>query len=70
MIKTSLLICLDKNNMNGWIMICYLPTGKYKLLTFDAINKFDVNWIQKASKEDYILMFDLDYPKYLSDLHN
>ena len=43
MIKTSLLICLDKNNLNGWIMICYIPTGKYKLLTFDAVNKFVVN---------------------------
>ena len=43
MIKTSVLTCLDKNNMCRWIMIRYFPTGKYKLLTFDAVNKFDVN---------------------------
>ena len=29
--------------MYGWIMIRYLPTGKHKLLPFDAVNKFDVN---------------------------
>ena len=51
-------------------MIRYLPTGKYKLLTFDAVNKFDVNWIQKGSEEGNMLMFDLDYPKNLSDFHN
>ena len=42
-------------------MIQYLPTQGIKWLTYDEINKFDVN-----EDEDG----DLQYPEKLHDLHN
>lgn len=45
-------------------------TIEYKWLTYDEINKADVNSSQKDSEEGYILEIYLYYPKNLNDLHN
>ena len=51
----------NANNLHAWEMIQYLPTQGIKWLTYDEINKFDVN-----EDEDG----DLQYPEKLHDLHN
>ena len=51
-------------------MIQYLPTGKFKWLTSDEIDTFDVNSFQKDNKEDYLLKVNIEYPEELHDLHN
>ena len=58
---------LDANNLYGWAMSQYLPTGGFKWLTEEEVNlsKFNDN-----SEKGLILEVDLEYPKELHDLHN
>ena len=56
---------LDANNLYGWAMSQYLPTGKFKWLT-----KGDLADYRENSDEGIILEVDLDYPEELHDLHN
>lgn len=64
--KPSLYVTyLNENDLYEQTIIQYLPTGGFKWLTHDEINKFDVNaiWI-------FILEVDLKYQEKLHDLHN
>ena len=45
-------------------------TIEHKWLTYDEINKVDVNSSQKDSEDSSILEIYLYYPKNLNDLHN
>ena len=64
----SYITYLDANNLYGWAMSQYLPTGNFKWMK--NINDFDVLDICDESKKGYILEVDLEYPKELHDLHN
>ena len=61
---------LDANNLYGWDMSQYLPTGGFKWLTEKQINNINLADYKDDSKKGLILEVDLEYPKELHDLHN
>ena len=61
---------LDANNLYGWAMLQYLPTGSFRWLTEKEINKIDLAKYKEDSKKGVILEVDLKYPQELHDLHN
>ena len=58
---------LDANNLYGWAMSQYLPTGGFKWLTEEEVNLSKYN---DESEKGLILEVDLEYPEELHDLHN
>ena len=61
---------LDANNLYGWAMSQYLPTGDFKWMTEKQINKINLAQYNEDSNKGLILEVDLEYPKELHDLHN
>ena len=61
---------LDANNLYGWAMSQYLPTGGFRWMTQKQIDKIDLAKYKKDSKKGLILEVDLEYPEQLHDLHN
>ena len=64
------LMYLDANNLYGWAMSQYLPTGNFKWMTKKKISKLDLAKYKENSKKGLIQEVDLEYPKELHDLHN
>ena len=61
---------LDANNLYGWAMSQYLPTGGFKWMKDKKINKLNLADYEDDSKKGLILEVDLEYPKELRNLHN
>jgi len=61
---------LDADNLYGWAMSQYLPTGGFKWLTEKQINNINLADYKDDSKKGSILEVDLEYPKGLHNLHN
>ena len=61
---------LDANNLYGWAMSQYLPTGGFRWMTQKQIDKIDLTKYNEDSDKGIILEVDLKYPKELHDLHN
>ena len=61
---------LDANNLYGWAMSQYLPTGGFKWMKQEHIDKLDLSKYKEDSKKGLIVEVDLEYPKELHDLHN
>ena len=61
---------LDANNLYGWAMSQNLPTGGFKWMKQEHIDKLDLSKYKEDSKKGLILEVDLEYPKELHDLHN
>ena len=61
---------LDANNLYGWEMSQYLPTGNFRWMTDKEINKVDLEKYKTNGKKRLILGVDLEYPRELHDLHN
>ena len=61
---------LDANNLYGWAMSQYLPTGNFKWLTKEQINKTNLANYSEEHDEGLLLEVDLDYPQELHDLHS
>ena len=61
---------LDANNLYGWAMSQYLPTGGFKWMTQKQIDNIDLAKYKEDSKNGLILEVDLKYPEELHDLHN
>ena len=61
------IVYLDANNLYGWAMSQYLPTGGFKWLTEKEV---DLSKYNDESKKGLILEVDLEYPEELHDLHN
>ncbi|XP_068738185.1 uncharacterized protein [Montipora capricornis] len=61
---------LDANNLYGWAMSQYLPTGGFRWLAKNQIDKIDLAKYKEDSNKGSILEVDLEYPKELHDLHN
>ena len=61
---------LDANNLYGWAMSQYLPTGGFKWLSPKQIEKINLGKYTDDSKKGLILEVDLEYPQELHDLHN
>ena len=58
---------LDANNLYGWAMSQYLPTGGFKWLTEEDV---DLSKFDDESEKGLILEVDLEYPEELHNLHN
>ena len=61
---------LDANNLYGWAMSQYLPTGNFKWLSNKKINNLNLNEYKEDSDRGFILEVDLEYPKELHKIHN
>ncbi|XP_068749374.1 uncharacterized protein [Montipora capricornis] len=61
---------LDANNLYGWAMSQYLPTGGFKWMTENQIDKIDLAKYTEDSNKGLILEVNLAYPEELHDLHN
>ena len=61
---------LDANNLYGWAMSQYLPTGGFRWMTQKQINKINLYKYDNDSNKGLILEVDLEYPEKLHDLHN
>ena len=61
---------LDANNLYGWAMSQYLPTGGFRWMTEKQINNIDLAKYHENSREGLILEVDLEYPQKLHDLFN
>ena len=64
------IIYLDANNLYGYAMGQYLPTGNFKWLSQKKMDRLNLAAYAKDSEKGLILEVDLDYPKQLHDLHN
>ena len=69
-IPSKYIMYLDANNLYGWAMSQYLPTGNFKWMTEKKINKLDLAKYNEHSEKGIIFEVDLEYPKELHDLHN
>ena len=58
---------LDANNLYGWAMSQYLPTGGFEWLTEEEV---DLSKYNDESEKGLVLEVDLEYPGELHDLHN
>ena len=61
---------LDANNLYGWAMSQYLPTGNFKWLSQKQIEKTNLGKYTESSKKGLILEVDLEYPQELHNLRN
>ena len=61
---------LDANNLYGWAMSQYLPTGGFKWLSPKQIEKINLGKYTENSEKGLILEVDLEYLQELHDLHN
>ena len=61
---------LDANNLYGWAMSQYLPTGGFRWMTQNQIDKTDLAKYKEDSKKGFIVEVDLEYPEGLHNLHN
>ena len=58
------------NNLYGWAMSQYLPTGGFRWMTEKQIKKVNLAACTEDRKMGMILEVDLEYPKELHELHN
>ena len=68
--QVSTLYILIANNIFYLARIQYLHFGRYKWLSQNEIDKFDVNSISEDSSDGCILVVDLKYPAEFHYLHN
>ena len=61
---------LDANNLYGWAMSQYLPTGGFRWMTEKQIYKIDLANYKEDSRKGLLLEVDLKYTKELHDPHN
>ena len=61
---------LDANNLYGWAMNQYLPTGNFRWMTDKEISKIDLAKYKENGKKGLIQEVDLEYQRELHSLHN
>ena len=61
---------LDTNNLYGFAMCQYLPTGNFRWMTDKEISKIDLGKYKADVTKGLILEVDLEYPQELHNLHN
>ena len=69
-VPSKYIMYLDANNLYGWAMSQYLPTGNFKWMTDKEISKIDLGKHKADGKKGLILEVDLEYPQELHDIHN
>jgi hypothetical protein len=70
----SFILYLDANNLYGWAMLQYLPTGNFRCMKdeeelADLQKKIERNSIPDDASKGYILKVDLEYPHILHSQH-
>ena len=68
--SSKYIMYLDANNLYGWAMSQYLPTGGFRWMTEKQISNLDLAKYKENSKKGLILEVDSEYPKDLHNLHN
>ena len=69
--ESSFLEYVDANNLYGWAMSQKFPVDGFKLKK--DISKFNADFLKnydEDSDKGYILEVDVEYPRYLHDLHS
>lgn len=66
----SFIICLDANNLYGFVMVQPLPYGNFRWLSEAEVKKFNILETTPTSSVGYLLEVDLDYPKELHNYHD
>ena len=61
---------LDADNLYGWAMSQYLPTGGFRWMTQKQIDKINLAKYKEDSEKVLILEVALEYPEGLHNLHN
>ena len=61
---------LDANNLYGWAMSQYLPTGGFRWMTEKQINNINLAKYNENTQKGLILEVDLEYPQKLHNIHN
>ena len=61
---------LDANNLYGWAMSQYLPTGNFRWMTDKEISKIDLAKYKENGKKGLIPEVNLKYPRESHNLHN
>ena len=69
-VPSKYIMYLDANNLYGWAMSQYSPTGSFRWMTEKQIDKIDLAKYNDESKKGLILEVDLEYPEHLHNLHN
>ena len=69
-VPSKYIMYLDANNLYGWEMSQYLPTGYFRWMTDKKISKIDLAKYKDNGKKELILEVDLQYPRELHSLHN
>ena len=69
-VPSKYIMYLDANNLYGWAMSQYLPTGGFEWLSPKQIEKINLGKYTENSNKGMILEVDLEYPQELHDLHN
>ena len=69
-VPSKYIMYLDANNLYGWAMSQYLPTGGFRWMTEKQIDKIDLTKYKEDSNKGLILEVDLEYPKELHNSHN
>ena len=64
------IMSLNANNLYGWTMSQYLPTGNFKWMSDKEIKQIDLGKYKADDKMGLILEGDLEYPHELQNLHN
>ena len=69
-VPSKYIMYLDANNLYGWAMSQYLPTGNFKWMTDKEIEQINLGKYKADGKKGLILEVDLEYPQELHDMHN
>lgn len=64
------ILYIDANNLYGWAMIQYLPTGEFKWLKLKCFTTEYILNLADDAPYGYFLEVDLLYPSHLHDKHN
>ena len=67
---SSYIMYLDANNLYGWAMSQYLPTGGFKWMSEKKIDELNLAEYNEDSEKGLILEVDLEYPEELHEMHN
>ena len=65
--QSKYIMYLDANNLYGWAMSQYLPTGNFRWTTDQEISKIDLGKYKTDGRKGLILEVDLEYPQELHD---
>ena len=67
---SNYLIYIDANNLYGWSVSQALPTQRFRWLSRQEIDSYDVFKAGENAEQGYILSVNMEYPAHLHDIHS